>query len=218
MAIAFTNKAQGTAGAGSGTATDAFDCTGADILYAEIFTNSAAHIDVVTDVSYNSVAMTRVGIQDEGGAGQGNSYLYRLVAPTTGSNNVVTTFGIGCTFRALVYTCYSGSKQSGGVFVSGTNQGATSASVTIVPNSANNWIVMAVGAAGNAPTATDSAFLRQVGSNVAITAFDTNAAVTGSTVMGASSNASTYAVAESFEPAGAAGTTLPFRALLGVGI
>lgn len=214
MAIAFDAKTQGSAGASPVTQTYAHTCTGSNlILYVHVFSVGIA--GVVTGVTYNAVSMTLV---DEQVSGSGsNATLFRLVNPASGSNNVVISY-TAAAYGASVSTSYTGAKQSGGVFVKNKNTGNPSVTVVLTPNSSNNWIVMAVGADASAPTATNSAFLRQVGSNVAITAFDTNADVSGSTTMGASSDNLLYAVAESFEPAGAASTTLPFKALLGVGI
>jgi hypothetical protein len=194
MAIAFGDKTQGPAGSSPHSYSHTVSGSNA-ILYVHIFLGGGAQ--TISAMTYNSVAMTLVDSQISGTGG--TAFLYRLVNPTTGSNTVAITFS--ASFGTSVATFYTGAKQSGGVFVTGKNQGATTSVVTLTPNSANNWIAFAVGADVSAPTATNSAFLRQVGSNVAITAFDTNGGVTGSTTVGATSDSRLYGVAESFEPA-----------------
>jgi len=213
MAIAFDNSTQGPQASSPGTQTYSHTCTGSNlILYVHVYTNPD-NSNKVSGVTYNGVSMTLVNISG-GLLGAGTAYLYRLVGPATGANNVVVTYS-GATFGVSVATSYTGAKQSGGVFVSNTNTGASTDTVTLTPNSANNWIVMAVASSNAAPTAGGAAFLRQVGSNVAITAFDTNGAVTGSTSMTANASPGNMgAVAESFEPVVSASANGNFLAFM----
>ncbi len=204
MAIAFDSATQGSAGATPVTQTYAHTCTGTNlILYVHIYTNPDS-VDSVTGVTYAAVAMTRVDTQANS-TGNGRATLYRLVAPATGANNVVISY-TGATFAVSVATSYTGAKQSGGVFVTNKATGTNTVSISITPNSTDNWIAMACASGNNAPTAAAAAFLRQAGSNVAITAFDTNSDVSGATTMTCNAAATTVlgVVGESFEPAGAA--------------
>jgi len=209
MAIAFDASTQGSTGGSPHSYSHT--CTGTDrILYVHIFLVGGAR--TISAISYNSVAMTLVDSRINAGA-DSTAFLYRLVNPDSGSNTVSITFS--ATFGVSVATSYTGAKQSGGVFVSGTGIGNPTVTIDITPNSADNWIVMACGADDQAPTAANSSFLRQVGANVAITAFDTNGGVSALTTMGATSNIGVFAVAESFEPS-AGGVKL--LTLLGVGV
>lgn len=202
MAIAFDAKTQGLANTSS-PQSYAHTCTGTDrILYVHIFLTGGAQ--TISAMTYNGVSMTQVASRT---SGTGSTiYLYRLVNPASGSNNVSITFS--ATFSATVAVSFTGALQAGGTFVSATGLAATTLGVNVTPNSANNWISFAVGSDQNAPTALNSSFLRQVGADIAITAMDTNAAVTGLTTMGAtqsgSPNTAIYGIAESFEPSGVA--------------
>jgi hypothetical protein len=81
----FVRAGQGTATGTTGTL--AFDATDGDCLYVLSGVNTAAGTDA-GGVTYNGVAMTQVGASDLGGQ---DFRLWRLVAPATGSNNIVVT-------------------------------------------------------------------------------------------------------------------------------
>lgn len=220
MAIAFDASTQGTAGTSS-TQTYSHTTSGSNrILYVHVYSTNMTD-GTVSSVTYAGAAMTKVGFVS--GSIWGGVYLWRLVNPAVGANNVVVTFSAG--FVVSNATSYTGAKQSGGVFVSNTNQlntvGDTSITVAVTPNSANNWIVCANGNQGANPmAATNSAFLRLQGSNIAIASLDTNAGVSGSTTLGfqVSGNGGQGMVAESFEPEGGASATfIPQLLTLGVG-
>lgn len=204
MAIAFDASTQGTAGVTS-PQTYSHTCTGSDlILYVHIYTVGTGN--QVTGVTYNGVSMTSVGSIDLSTFGR--TYLYRLVNPASGANNVVITYSGSQVYGVSVATSYTGALQSGGTFVSNTAVDATpDVSVVLTPNSSGNWIAMAMGNDGAAPFGGGgSASVRQIGSNVAIIAYDTNGGVSGSTTMTATmvGGNNLSVVAESFEPSAAA--------------
>lgn len=104
MAIAFDAVSTKSQDAAS-SATWAHTCTGdnrALVVGVEIGTGQT-----VTGVTYNSVAMTRVNTQAIGGSTFNNVYLYYLINPSTGANNIVVS-GSGSTFIYCAATSYTG--------------------------------------------------------------------------------------------------------------
>lgn len=210
MAIAFDASTQGSAGAAPSSQTYSHTTSGSDrILYVHIYTG--ASVDTVSGVTYAGVSMTDIGFV---GGGWGGATLFRLVNPASGANNVVISYTGTPIFGVSVACSYTGARQSGGTFVSNTANVAfptTSLTVALSPNSANNWIACVCGNQGSNPfTATNSAFIRRAGSDIAVQALDTNGDVgPSSTTMGitVSGNGGLGLVAESFEPVTAAGPT-----------
>jgi hypothetical protein len=85
--VAFDAAASASASVGT-TRTWSHTCTGADRLLL-VFVEIASTSDLVTGVTYNGVAMTR--IDNWGDFSTMTLYLYALVAPSTGANNVVVS-------------------------------------------------------------------------------------------------------------------------------
>ena len=84
MAIIFDAAAAGVAAAGT-TKTFSHTCTGTELILFVGALITTTESDVVTGITYNSVAMTRVptnGFIANAGIGQ-SLYLYFLIAPAT---------------------------------------------------------------------------------------------------------------------------------------
>lgn len=100
MAIAFDFGSTGTASATSVTV--AHTVSGSDrILLTGVTTGdgSSQGDDVVTGVTYNGVSMTRINTVVNTG-NTSRSYLYYLLAPATGTNNVVASLSTSRRVRA----------------------------------------------------------------------------------------------------------------------
>lgn len=78
----------GLSSAGAGPFSWAHTCTGSDLVLVVSVSYFDAS-DVITAVTYNSVAMTQCGSATNGSY---NVYQYYLVNPATGSNNVSVSF------------------------------------------------------------------------------------------------------------------------------
>ena len=150
MAIAFDAATDGGNSA-TGTLTFAHTCTGTNRFIVVGFVGNT--VDDVTGVTYNGVAMSLIAkvLSDS----TRYVYLYGLVAPATGSNNVVITTSSADTIigGALSYT---GVKQEAAE-ASGTAAGASThpqASVTTV--TANAWVVGILAGSTNDDTTADS--------------------------------------------------------------
>lgn len=179
MAIAFSNSASATGASGTGITTS-FNMTGStDTLLL-------VHVTVVngtgtTGVTFNGNALTIVNSERTDAAGEKVSQW--AIVGQTGTANVVSSWG-STAFGIYVMTSYTGVNQSATPDSSNFAQSATNASTlttstTVVAS--NCWLMMTCMSDDQAPTAGSGTFLRQVGSNVIVTAFDSNGTVsTGS--------------------------------------
>ncbi len=99
-----------------------------------------ASTDVITGATYNGVAMTLVGkIQNPGDRWL---YMFYLLAPASGANNVVINDSAGGVLGHAYAEDYTGVLQSGQPDASGTNSASSatvSKAITVV--AANCWIV-----------------------------------------------------------------------------
>ena len=75
-----------------------------------LFVGVSASTDLVTGVTYNGVAMTLVGKKNISSGGQG--YLFVLVNPASGSNNVAISASGSTTITGMAVS-YTGAKQTG---------------------------------------------------------------------------------------------------------
>lgn len=118
MAIAFDSSSSG--GSASSPATFSHTCSGSDrILFVAAAANSG---QTVTGVTYNGVSMTQLNSVTD----SATQYLFYLIAPATGTNNVVvSTSGSNATGSAVSYT---GVKQSAFPDAQNTTAGATTTS------------------------------------------------------------------------------------------
>lgn len=93
MAIAIDSSSEGVIG-GASSLTFSHTTSGSDrVLVVGVSVGAAMSVSTVT---YNGVGMTQANTQNMGGAVFTNTYLYYLVAPATGANNVViSTSGAG---------------------------------------------------------------------------------------------------------------------------
>jgi len=173
MAIAFDAF---TAGGFSSSTTHTYShtCTGSDrILFVHGYTNSNS--DLITGITYNGVAMSFISKGSPSGGRY--SYLYYLVAPATGANNVVITAS-SSTSLGGTSTSYTGASQSGQP--DGTQSQLvteTNTDNTVVTTADNCWAVLtSIGAQATASTNTT---LRGVGSTFGdAKMFDNNADIT----------------------------------------
>lgn len=141
MAIAFDAASNG----GSNSVTEltvSHTCTGDNrILFVGIQTSGGT--DNVSGVTYATVAMTRINTIATGGIGNNRSFLYYLIAPATGANNIVVTATASVNIR-IANGSYTGARQSGVPDASGTANAAspaTSVSKSITTVADNSWTV-----------------------------------------------------------------------------
>jgi hypothetical protein len=166
--IAFDAISAGDSVTGVTTSTHAHTCTGANlVLYVVVMTADTTTGDrVVQGVTYNTVAMANVGSHDVTSfpvsGGGGSIYIWRLIAPATGANNVVVTWNGGNVARGYVRAIsFTGADQTtpedGVTAVTASNAAATSLTTAgISPTTANDWILGTMITDGSVGTITES--------------------------------------------------------------
>jgi hypothetical protein len=165
--------------------------------------------DIVTGVTYNGVAMTRISYTWTTGEG---IYLYYLINPSTGANNIVASSSSSTTIYAQSAS-YTGAKQTWQPDASNTTVYATqtnmSTSVTTIAD--NCWLVW-VFRSGTNQTAQAWTTLRNW-INATIQIWDSNSATTpaGSDSLWVNfSSASAAQIVASFSPSGVVATNSNF--------
>lgn len=201
MAIAFDIASDSGLIVGSSTATWSHTCTGSNlILFAGFFADTS---DVVTGVTYNSVAMAfvnKIQVPSERWL-----YLYELVNPATGAHNIVASASGSIVWRGFGLS-YTGAAQTGQPDASNTNTTTGTSLTTSVTTVADNcWTVLVGKNLNGAVTAGTGSTQRATSTTNGIAVFDSNGVITpaGSTSMAISSALSEAigAVMASFAPA-----------------
>jgi len=117
-------------------------CSGSDrILLVGITTYAGAGGDNVSTVTYNGVAMTRINTE-QAGTSTPRGYLYYLINPSTGANDISISCPASGTILA-VSSSYTGAKQSGQPDAENSNSLTTGTSQTesVTTIDDNCWLV-----------------------------------------------------------------------------
>lgn len=153
MAIAFDASAQGTTGLGSAASlTIAHTCSGSNRVLI-VCVQTVVHAIDVTGVTYNGVTMTLLDDQD---TGIGYMYVFYLLAPATGTHNIV----ISATPNILMFAVsgsWTGIRQ--GLFPDAETKNIYSGSsntTTLTTVIDNCWCVLADSAANTSSAGTNS--------------------------------------------------------------
>lgn len=116
-----------------------------------------------SSVTYNGVAMSQLATRGADGTG-GEIYLYGLLNPTTGANNIVISYS----GTKQIFACsasYTGVKQSGLPDSSTTNTNSgTSVTTTTTTVADNTWLVAISRQNGGTTVAGTNTFLRKANS------------------------------------------------------
>lgn len=174
-AVAFDAATDGGVCVGCSSQTFAHTVTGTNpIILVGVRTSNSG--DVVTGITYNTVALTRIATIATD-AGNVRSFLYDLVAPATGSNNVVVSLSLSANIRSTA-SSYTGANQSGQPdnFATNKTDSATSFAGTVTPVADGSWVVAHFDSGGPlAPTAGSGTVNRAANGNSVIA--DNNASV-----------------------------------------
>jgi len=175
MAIAFDASIDG--GSASATSlTFAHTTSGSDrILFVYAFHNTTT--DRITGATYAGAAMTLVD-KVSNASGVGFSYLFYLIAPATGANNVVISANASV-FIAGMASSYTGAKQSAqpDAFVTYNTPASSAATVTLTSIANNSWTVIGIGCNTASPGAGAGTTSRHSNAN-GLALMDSNAAIT----------------------------------------
>lgn len=142
MAIAFDTSTTPSARSNSWTTmTQAHTCSGSDRILFVVTGNNLAGT-TCSWVTYNWVAMTNIG-WDTVNSNNSHMKLWYLIAPATGSNNVVATFTASCVsmMQIVSYTWANQSSQPDASVVSSITSNTFTQSLTTISD--NCWIILA---------------------------------------------------------------------------
>lgn len=118
--------------------------SGANRLLAGSVVTLGTSTDVVTGVTYAGVSMTRVGSIDNAGGVNGaqREYMYFLLAPATGANNVVVSRSDSGTIASAVAD-YTGVLQSGQPDASNTARcnNSTTCTISVTAVAGGSWLM-----------------------------------------------------------------------------
>ncbi len=196
------------------TLTFAHTCTGSNRILFVMAAGNGGASNTITGATYNGTSMTSIGnirIPSDRWIN-----LFYLIAPSTGSNNVV----ISATATSILgaSTSFTGANQSGQPDSSNSNSGSAITSLTTSTTvvAANCWLVGVGGVSTGTPTGGTGTTIRNSGFGAST--MDSNATVgTGSQSLILNNVSSRMAAfIASFQPVATAPSTR-FRALLGVG-
>ncbi len=221
MAIGFSSTSESTNGGGN--LTFAHTTSGANrILFVGAVGGNIliGNPNDITAIAYNGTSMIKVDEKQTpaGATGRWVSLWY-LIAPDSGTNNVVITSG-SADFTGGIAISYTGALQSGVPDAKVTNSATntTSLDFTLTTVTDNCWGVLVVNSQGNRPVAGTNATLR--GNNINPDAFDTNGSLgtAGSKTMNVTDTVANFVagVMASFSPA-VGSTASSELSLLGVG-
>lgn len=151
MAIAFDATSKGDAA--STSITVAHTCTGSNGLL--VVTGKGNQNINISGATYNSVSMTQVHQISPGGVGtNGRVFMFYLLNPSTGANNVVVSSSGGTIEFHIENVSYTGVKQSAQPDASNTSSGVTTSQVTSVTIVAtNSWALSCQWSFGANPSA-----------------------------------------------------------------
>lgn len=204
MSIQFDNA---TLGGGSGSSfTYAHNNIAGDILFVGFTHNGTTS---TTGVTYNGVAMTNINNQRSGDT---DSDLWYLIAPATGSHNVVISLAGTTTFIRSAAASYIGARQTSQPDNSAQGSSTTPITSVITPTTDKCWHVVFVSDASQALSAGASTTMRGAAGNE-YNIFDGNADIAAgatSTLTVTNSSQAMQANGATFAPVPTAGFLLFF--------
>jgi hypothetical protein len=141
--VSTTNTTNQTTG---GTTTLSMTLGGsADVLYVEIsFWNNGGAAAGCSGVTWNSSAMTFVGGTNSvnGTTGHFRTEFWRIVAPTTGTHNIIATVGGQCDKLGIAATSLIGADQTTPTDTFATAFGTTGSVTTTISTTVSNTIML----------------------------------------------------------------------------
>lgn len=222
-AIAF-DAAGGPQYSGSATSiTWSHTTTGSDRILIVFHHLASAAGDIGTGCTYNSVAMTLIDKHQNTANGVGYTYLYYLVAPTTGANSVVcsTSAAAAQEGASMSYTGASQTGQPDSFANSASGAQVTTFTTTTTVVASNTWLV-GVFADNAFASSAGTGTVRRTAASVGLQSggFDSGGTVgTGSQSLQATTATATdwVGVIASIAEAGGGGATRRNRTLMGAG-
>ena len=139
MAIALDNSSEASLSSGT-VLTFSHTVSGDNRILFVSCSQEGGSLDSITGITYNGISMTRIGMAVS--QANGRAYLYYLIAPATGANDVVVTYSETTNKRGQAVS-YTGVSQSGVPDASDSGNGSgTTITGTITTVLDNCWTIM----------------------------------------------------------------------------
>ena len=213
MAIALDNSNSGN-NSGMNTTTVSLTVAGSDRILIVGVADQSLVAGNVTGVTYNGVSMTQIDTVQTN-ATDTVVYLYGILAPSTGTNNIVASRTIASDSFYVFGASYTGVDQGTAIGSLTKTKGANPTGVsqttftgTLTTPAANCWLVMCSYNRGQGATASTNAFNRQSQDTTRANLWDSNGAIAsaGSTNMTINQNNNWWGFVEvTFAPVTATG-------------
>lgn len=170
MAISYDTGVNATIANPGSSLTWSHTCTGSERI---LFVSATINRSSITGITYGGVSMTAIGSPTLGGDGFYN-YLYYLVAPATGANNVVITPGSSVLILGSSVS-YTGAAQTGQPDGSNSQTGTNSSMTTSITTTADNcWAVLHVRACDLGVSSAGTGSTQRTNTNGYIQIYDSN--------------------------------------------
>lgn len=149
MAVAYDTVGPSSAGA-SATATNTVSwshtCSGSSrLLIAAVAVGQNPDTGITTSATYNSVAMTSVGVVHANNSGSGYVQMFRLVNPASGANTVAVTASTTVNALSAGSVSFTGVDQTTPIGTPATAFGfSTTPSVAVTGTTAGNMVIDAM--------------------------------------------------------------------------
>jgi hypothetical protein len=161
---------------GASPRSNSHTCTGSNLVLV-VFTLITSASDLVTGVTYNSVAMSKVDFITRSDAGDYSISSWCLINPATGANNVTATTSSGTV--GFLVSSFSGCGQTSQPDSHNTGSTGVATSITVSSTivEANSWQVMGMGDSGGSESAGTGTTKRISGTPGGSALFDSNGAL-----------------------------------------
>lgn len=204
MAIAFNTASMDYTSGSVTSKTASHTCSSGSnrVLLVSVAGNNTTS-DVITGATYNGVSMTLIAKHGHGGGNSRYTYLYGLLAPATGANNIV----VSASSSTYIFICaadYTGVKQTGLPDAYQTGTGSTNLSLSVSTTDDNCWGIMISQGYPGPPTAVSGCTRRIYETSFsALALFDTNGPKTpaGTLTCETTGHGDQHGILASFAPA-----------------
>ena len=174
MVIAFDAESSSSTYVVDTTLSWSHTCTGTKRILIVATRGTMGVADVITGVTYNSVAMTKLGSSYQGSSDRWIALWY-LLNPSTGTNTITVSASLGDVIMGSS-SSYTGVGKIGTTTGTATDGSATSLTTSFTTTRPNSWLVAAVGnSAGQATAGTGTAVRGSIGAGICVA--DSNAKI-----------------------------------------
>lgn len=217
MAVAFQNKTSNST-SGASSLTVSHTASGSNLIAVVAISADYGASGYTTSVTYNGVSMTQA-IEVQPTFDAGDSSIWYLVNPATGTQSVVANFASSTRNTQMVVYTFTGASQSSPIDNSGVNGNSASTSIakSITTNVDGCMVVDALSTNQGASTPTANGDNSNATTALGHGSSYATKATAGSVNMSWSTNSGTNGIAVVSIAPSSSSTSLPYRTLINVG-